>query len=149
MTVSVKAEDVTALDPREALLDLGFSGISEPHRVLGGWDTLLWRFTTRDGREHALRVHYLAGRQEAARRERVALEACARAHLPAPRVEATGEVAARPAMVLSWCPGQPLLSVIEQRPWAVWHWGKVFGQTQARGLAPAPPPAPPRPPPPP
>lgn len=129
----VDAEDIEArLDPRQALAQLGFQEVSEPERVLGGWDTLLWRFTTRDGREHSLRVHYLAGRQEAARRERVALEACARAHLPAPRVEAAGEVEARPAMVLSWCPGRPLLSVIEQRPWAIWRFGRLFGQTQAR-----------------
>jgi aminoglycoside phosphotransferase (APT) family kinase protein len=136
----VEVEDVAALDPREALLGLGFSDISQPERVLGGWDTLLWHFATADGREHSLRVYYLPERREIVWRERAALEACARAGLPAPKVESVGEAAGLPALVLTWCPGQTLLSVIEQRPWAVWHWGKIFGQTQARIHAVAPPP---------
>ena len=120
------------LDPRQALAQLGFPEVGEPERVLGGWDTLLWHFATPDGREHSLRVYHLPQRKEVAWRESVALETCAGAALPAPRVEAAGEVDGLPAAVLSWCPGRPLLGVIEQRPWAVWRLGRLFGRTQAR-----------------
>jgi hypothetical protein len=77
-------------------------------------------------------VYHLPQRKEVAWRESVALETCAGATLPAPRIEAAGELDGLPAAVLSWCPGRPLLGVIEQRPWAIWRLGKLFGRTQAR-----------------
>lgn len=128
------------VEPRSALASLGYTETSEPRRVRGGWDTLLWRFQTPDGAEHSLRVYYLPRRQEIARRERIALEACARAGLPAPRVETVGECEGLPAMVLSWCPGRPILSFIEKKPWAMWRLGRLFGRTQAQLHAVAPPP---------
>lgn len=127
------------VDPQRALAALGFPEVAGLQRVLGGWDTLLWRFITPDGGEHALRIYHLPRREEIAWRERVALQACARAGLPAPRVEAVGEAEGLPALVLSWCPGGPLLSAIERRPWALWRLGKLFGGTQARIHAVAPP----------
>ncbi len=132
------------IDPSRALSELGYAGASEPERVVGGWETLLWMFSTQDGRQHSLRVFQLPGlsddaRREVAWRERIALEACGRAGLPAPRVETVGEVQGLPAMVLSWCPGMPLLSLIEKRPWSMWRLGRLFGQTQARLHAVAPP----------
>jgi aminoglycoside phosphotransferase (APT) family kinase protein len=122
------------IDPRQALAGLGYTETSEPERVIGGWDTLLWRFGTPDGREHSLRVFVLPTRQEIAWRERIALETCARAGLPAPRVEKVGEVEVEelPALVLSWCPGLPILSLIEKKPWALWRFGRLFGRTQAQ-----------------
>lgn len=98
----------------------------------GGWDTLLWRFATPDGSEHSLRIHYLPRREEFAWRERLAMEACARANFPAPRVETVGEVGGLPAMVLSWCPGRPILAFVEKKPWQVWRLGKLIGRTQAQ-----------------
>ena len=138
------AMDVTdvegRVDPRRALAALGYGETSEPRRVRGGWDTLLWRFQTPDGREHSLRVYYLPRREEIARRERIALETCARAGLPAPRVEAAGECEGLPATVLSWCPGRPILSFIEKKPWTMWRLGRLFGRAQAQLHAVAPPP---------
>jgi hypothetical protein len=32
------------------LADLGYAETTEPQKVKGGWDTLLWRFATPDGR---------------------------------------------------------------------------------------------------
>jgi aminoglycoside phosphotransferase (APT) family kinase protein len=126
------AEIEAKIDPRKALSSLGYTETSEPQRVTGGWDTLLWRFGTPDGREHTLRVFILPTRQEIAWRERIALETCARAGLPAPRVEKVGEVHGLPALVLSWCPGLPILSFIEKKPWALWRLGRLFGRSQAQ-----------------
>ena len=126
------AEIEAQVDPRKALAALGYGETSEPRRVKGGWDTLLWRFGTPDGREHSLRVFCLPRREEFARRERIALETCAKGGLPAPRVETSGEVEGLPAMVLSWCPGATLWSFVEKRPWAIWRLGRLFGRTQAQ-----------------
>ena len=84
------AEIEAQIDPRRALAALGYAETSEPQRVTGGWDTLLWRFGTPDGRQHSLRVFHLPGRNEIAWRERIAMETCAKAGLPAPRVETVG-----------------------------------------------------------
>lgn len=37
------------IDPRAALAALGYPETTEPQRVKGGWETLLWRFATPDG----------------------------------------------------------------------------------------------------
>jgi len=134
------AEIEARIDPRQALAALGYPETSDPKRVRGGWETLLWRFQTPDGREHSLRVYHLPRIQPIAWRERVALETCERAGLPAPRVEAAGEFEGLPALVLSWCPGRPLLSYIEQKPWALWRLSRLFGRAQAQMHALAPPP---------
>jgi Ser/Thr protein kinase RdoA (MazF antagonist) len=119
------------IDPREALAALGYPEVSQPARVTGGWETLLWRFATPDGREHSLRVYHLPRIQAIAWRERAALMACEKAGLPAPRVEAAGEAGGFPALVLSWCPGIPLLAYVEKKPWALWRLGRLFGRAQA------------------
>jgi aminoglycoside phosphotransferase (APT) family kinase protein len=129
-----------SVDPRAALAALGYPDTSEPVRVVGGWDTLLWKFRTPDGGEHSLRVHYLPDREEFARRERIAMEACAAAGLPAPRVEASDHFQGLPAMVLSWCPGRPILSFIEKKPWLLLRMARLLGRAQARLHAVTPPP---------
>ncbi len=123
--------EAAQIDPREALASLGYPDVSEPIPVTGGWETLLWRFQTPDGAEHSLRVYHTARVRALAGRERTALEACANAGLPAPRVEAAGEAGGVPALVLSWCPGVPVLQVIEKKPWALWRMGRLFGRAQA------------------
>lgn len=128
-----------SIDPRRALAALGYENVSGVDRVLGGWETLLWRFTTPDAREHSLRVYELPRVRDIAWRERVALDACADAGLPAPRIETAGEFEGLPALVMSWCPGKPLLSAIESRPWLTWRLGRLFGNAQARVHAVAPP----------
>ncbi len=129
----------TSIDPRRALAALGYESVSDIEQVLGGWETLLWRFTTPDAREHSLRVYELPRVRDIAWRERIALDACAVAGLPAPRIETAGEFEGLPALVLSWCPGKPLLSAIESRPWSMWGLGRTFGMAQARVHAVAPP----------
>jgi aminoglycoside phosphotransferase (APT) family kinase protein len=129
------------IDPSEALVALGYPRVSELERVSGGWATLLWRFKTKDGFKHVLRIYHQPSgyEQEVAWRERLALKTCLKAGLPVPRVEKTGEVNGFPAVVLSWCPGVALMSFIEKKPWAVWRWGCVLGETQARVHAVTPP----------
>ena len=48
-----------ALEPHRVHAALGCERASEPERVTGGWDTLLWPFSTPDAREHSLRVYLL------------------------------------------------------------------------------------------
>ncbi len=127
------------IDPRQALAALGYAETTEPARVKGGWDTLLWRFATADGREHSLRVYSPHLPEGTPWRERLALETCAKAGLPAPRLEASGEIEGLPAVVLTWCPGLPILSFVEKKPWLLWRLGRLFGRTQARMHAVAPP----------
>ena len=124
--------DGMAVEPGDALAALGFLATSDPVRLTGGWDTLLWRFTADDGSDHVLRCFHLPGAAETARRERIALEACAAAGLTAPRIEAVGEFHGLPIAVQCWCPGTPLLTLLEKRPWAVGRLGRLFGSTQAR-----------------
>src|SRR3989304_5389396 len=92
------------IDPREALAALGYPETTEPQRVKGGWETMLWRFATPDGAQPSLRrspppggaepsrrVHPLPERDEFARRERLALQPCENGGLPAPRLQAAGD----------------------------------------------------------
>src|SRR3990172_12073906 len=94
------ADIETQIDPRAALAALGYPETTEPQRVKGGWETLLWRFATPNGGEHSLRVHHLPGREEFARRERLALQACEKGGLPAPPLEGAGDFQRLPAIVL-------------------------------------------------
>jgi aminoglycoside phosphotransferase (APT) family kinase protein len=127
------------LDPREALAALGCAEPLDIRRVKGGWDTLLWRFRTSDDRTHSLRIYFLPGRDEVVHRERIALETCATAGLPAPRVEQIAEFKGLPALVLSWCEGLPILSFAEKRPWQLWRLARLFGRAQAQVHAVSPP----------
>jgi aminoglycoside phosphotransferase (APT) family kinase protein len=134
------APEQRQIDPRQVLASLGYCDVGEPVPVTGGWETLLWRFDTPDGRAHALRLYHLHDAATTARRECVALGACAAADLSAPRVERIGEYEGMPVVVQTWCPGAPLLTLLEKKPWAVGRLGRLFGRTQARlDMTPAPP----------
>ncbi|HET8944869.1 MAG TPA: hypothetical protein VFO59_08825, partial [Dehalococcoidia bacterium] len=65
-----------SVDPRRTLSALGYTEISEPVRITGGWETLIWRFQTPDGGDHSLRVYFVPGSHELARCEMIALGAC-------------------------------------------------------------------------
>ena len=122
----------TGIDPRRVLDALGFADASDPVAVSGGWETLLWRFSTPDGAEHALRVYCLGGAEDAARRERVAMHACAAAGIATPRIEAAGILDGQPAIVQTWCRGESLFDRISRRPWSMPRLGREFGRLQAR-----------------
>lgn len=127
MTIVPVASDIK---PRRVLDALGFADASDLVAVPGGWETLLWRFATPDGAEHALRVYCLGG--ASARRERVAMETCAAAGIETPRVEASGTYDGMSVVVQTWCPGESLMDRISRKPWSMPRLGREFGRLQAR-----------------
>jgi Ser/Thr protein kinase RdoA (MazF antagonist) len=131
----VKSTDIEAqIEPQKILADLGYTKISDLQKVYGGWATLLWRFRTEKGSVHTLRVYHKPEefKEEMAEREELVLRVCHKAGLPVPVVEKSAKINELPALVLSWCEGLPLISFIEKKPWTVWHWGRLFGELQAR-----------------
>lgn len=120
------------IDPRAVLRSLGYPEVEALERVLGGWETSLWRFLTPDGGLHALRVHPGPEHARDARNEEAALRACMAAGVPVPAVEASGQWEERPALVLSWCPGRTCLAATLRRPWSIWRIGLSLGRQQAR-----------------
>ncbi|HET9477351.1 MAG TPA: phosphotransferase [Dehalococcoidia bacterium] len=120
-----------SIDPRRTLAALGYIDISEPVRITGGWETLIWRFQTADGGDHSLRVYFVPGSHAMARREMIALRTCEEAGQPAPRIEKFGEHEGMPAAVLTWCPGLPILTAVEQKPWQILKLSRMFGRAHA------------------
>jgi Ser/Thr protein kinase RdoA (MazF antagonist) len=120
------------IEPRRVLAQLGFGETSEPVAVPGGWETLMWRFASPDGAEHALRVYCLDGAQQAAWRERIAMQTCAAAGIATPRIEAAGTYDGLPVIVQTWCPGKNLIELGARRPWSMPRLGREFGRLQAR-----------------
>jgi aminoglycoside phosphotransferase (APT) family kinase protein len=120
------AEDV---DPVAVLAALGISGASEPARVTGGTDTLIWRVEV-SGSLYALRL-FRAEQHETCHREQLAMSA-AEGSLPIPRLQVQGVWEGRPALLLSWCPGQSLGRLLFQEPHRVLRLGARFGQMHAR-----------------
>lgn len=121
-----------SVDPRATLTALGYPETTDPTRITGGWETLIWRFGTPDGKDHSLRVYFVPGSQAMARREMLALRTCEDVGLPAPRVETFGEHGGMPAAALTWCPGVPILTAVEQKPWLIVRLSRLFGRTHAR-----------------
>ena len=124
--------DGSEIDPSAVLLHFGWQAMAAPKRVVGGWDTLLFKFATPDGRPHALRIYRRPESSQAAAREVIALECCAGTDVPVPSLEAAGKWHDQPVMILSWSPGEPLLDAVQRRPWAIWRLANDFGRVQAR-----------------
>ncbi len=126
------------LDPRAILAALGYgAGVTAITRVTGGRDTAIWRIERGDA-TYVLRVFrpeqaHIARREAAIMRETVP-------GVPIPAVQATGEWAGRPALLLHWCAGHTLLDALRADPRRFQALARLFGATQARlHAAPAPP----------
>lgn len=119
------------IDPAAVLAALNVRAAGPLERVTGGLDTAIWRFPTADGAWHALRV-FRPEQATAAQREQAAIAAARAGRVPVPAIEASGVWHNRPAVVLSWSPGRPLLAVLEKAPWDLWRLGRRFGRMQAR-----------------
>jgi aminoglycoside phosphotransferase (APT) family kinase protein len=121
-------------DPRDVLSALGVTPAGPCDRVSGGWDTLIWRFPTDDGRFHALRLYRGSGEgdRDAAVRERAAMQAAAAGGLPVPSLDAHGEFEGRPAFVLEWMAGQTLFDLAKAKPWSLPVLARAMGRTQAQ-----------------
>ncbi|MBI1886065.1 MAG: aminoglycoside phosphotransferase family protein [Chloroflexi bacterium] len=127
-------------EPAAVLRSLGYRDCTDLQPVSGGWATAMWRFATPDGAQHALRVFRHAEATASVQREQAAMEAAAAGGIPVPAIEAAGTWRDLPVMVLSWCPGQPLLAVLQRRPWLLWRLGSACGRLQAHiHTVPAPP----------
>jgi aminoglycoside phosphotransferase (APT) family kinase protein len=100
--------------------------------VSGGWDTSIWRvrFPGAGGQDYALRL-FRAGQEAACAREVAAMHAAGEA-VPVPRVRLRGAWEGRPALLMDWAPGAPLLAALRARPWDSPLLGMAFGATQAR-----------------
>jgi aminoglycoside phosphotransferase (APT) family kinase protein len=120
---------VPDLDPLAILKSLGISAPRSVTTVTGGADTLIWR-VEHGNATYALRV-FRPEQATAAQREHQALEAARNGGLIVPTVHATTIWRDRPAVLLSWCPGEPLLNRLMREPWRVWSLGVAFGRSQA------------------
>ena len=128
------------LDPHAILAALGLTGAAEATPISGGADTAIWRVA--HGRQlYALRV-FRAEQAEICRREIAAMRAALEGGLPVPGIQAAGSWRDRPALLLSWCAGEPLIRALQRRPGRVWNLGVQFGRMQAAIHAIAPAPAP-------
>lgn len=131
------------IDPREVLAAVDWTDAEDFTPVEGGWDNLIWRFESADGRSHALRLYRLSADTDAlataAAWEERALRRALAAGLPAPALEASGTYGGAPFTVQEWLPGRPLLASLERTPWRIWSLGRAFGRLQAQThmLAPA------------
>lgn len=123
-------------DPVAILEAAGWQPARPPERVTGGWDTLIWRFRTADGRDHALRLHRPREDPERLRltaaNEVASLRALAAAGLPAPAVEGEGLCHGVPYSIQEWVPGELLMELLRKQPWRVWQLGRMFGRMHAR-----------------
>ncbi|MEO7913019.1 MAG: phosphotransferase, partial [Roseiflexaceae bacterium] len=117
------------LDPHAILAALGITGAAEATPVSGGSDTAIWRVA--HGQQlYALRV-FRAGQTTTYRREIAAMRAAHAGGLPIPAIHAAGSWHDRPALLLSWCAGEPLLRALQRHPRRLWSLGTQFGRMQA------------------
>src|SRR5215207_9824260 len=117
-----------ALDPQAILAALGLPGAAEATPVAGGADTAIWRVA--QGQQlYALRV-FRAEQAETCRREIAAMRAAFDGGLPVPAIHLAGSWRDRPALLLGWCAGEPLLHMLQRKPRRLWSLGTQFGRMQ-------------------
>jgi aminoglycoside phosphotransferase (APT) family kinase protein len=122
--------DQGAIDPVAVLEALGVAGVRSATPVTGGWDASIWRVEQEKGL-FALRL-FRVGKDEDCRREARVMRAAATGGLPVPAVCAEGAWRDRPALLLSWCAGRPLLHEVRARPWRAWRLAVAAGRMLAR-----------------
>jgi len=128
------------LDPYAILAALGLNGVAEATPVAGGADTAIWRVA--HGRQlYALRV-FRAEQAETYQREIAAMRAALAGGLPVPAIHLAGIWRDRPALLLGWCVGEPLLPALQRQPGRLWSIATEFGRMQAAIHAVVPAPAP-------
>ena len=95
-------------------------------------DTTLWRISHPAGDSDLLVRIFTTGKDDAAARERVAMEAAARHDVPAPEVLLAEEMDGQPVLVTTWCPGEPALQVLERSPGDAHRIGMAMGGSLGR-----------------
>jgi aminoglycoside phosphotransferase (APT) family kinase protein len=123
-------EDTHLLDPMAILAALGAPDAQTAVPVEGGSDTAIWRVERPEG-SAALRL-FRTDQVETCSRELSAMRAAVTNGLPAPTVYVEGNWKSRPALLLSWCPGRPLMHELREKPSLAAELGHEFGRVQAR-----------------
>jgi aminoglycoside phosphotransferase (APT) family kinase protein len=118
------------LDPQAILTALGHPNARVVAPVGGGRDAAIWCVAEGDD-AYALRV-FPPGRVESTRREVAAMRAAVAGGIPAPAVQAFEVWHGHAALLLAWCPGHPLLTELQARPWRVYALGHMAGACLAR-----------------
>ncbi len=118
------------LDPIAILAALDVTDATAATPVSGGEDTTIWRIDRLSG-QYALRV-FAPGEERKCAREVATMRAAEAGGIPVPTVYAEGSWHGRPALLLSWCPGQTLFAALREKPLRVWSLGVMFGRMQAR-----------------
>ncbi len=120
------------LDPVAILAALGVEQPVKVTPVSGGWDTALWRVDT-PVRTSALRV-FRSEQARTCRKEALVMRALRELspHLPVPAVYAEGVSQDRPALLLEWCRGRPILDELRQHPTRIWQLGTAMGRVHAQ-----------------
>jgi aminoglycoside phosphotransferase (APT) family kinase protein len=116
------------IDPIEALNSLGFDQVDAIEPLLGGMDTLLWRFEA--GGTFVLRL-FRREQEEVAAKEIAIMRLLGDLVYPVPTVHGVGHWKRRPALVMDWVAGTTFSAALEQRPWSASALGMRFGRAQA------------------
>jgi Ser/Thr protein kinase RdoA (MazF antagonist) len=117
-------------DPTVAPAELGVQDVRACEPVTGGTSAAVWRVETGAG-TRALRV-LPPGREQALAREVGAMRAARASGAPVPAVLAVRLALERPAVLLEWLPGRPLLEELGERPERAGTLLRAFGRTQGR-----------------
>lgn len=117
------------VDPCVILTALGFSTIDEAEPITGGRDTAIFRIVIGDNTS-ALRV-FRPDQLKVSQNEVRAMRLAKVAGIPVPTVHAHGVWHDYPVLLLSWCPGQPLISELTERPERAKPLGMEAGKTLA------------------
>lgn len=121
--------EAAPVDPLLVLHALGLAGPAQAFPVSGGADTAMWRIERGDAR-FALRV-FRPEQVAVARREVAAMRLAGNAGIPVPELHAEGAWRDRPALLLDWMPGEPLMPALIAHPWRAWPLGIALGRAQA------------------
>lgn len=118
-----------SLDPRPILTTLGLPATARATAVTGGADAALWQVD--DGNQtYALRL-LQATQAIQGHIETVTMTAAARAGVPVPRIITTGVWRDRPALLMTWCPGETMAAALMTDPARAPALSLAFGRTQA------------------
>jgi len=122
--------DAHGLDPVAILSAMGVSAPASVEPAEGGFDTAIWHVESA-GEGYALRV-FRPEQAETCRREVAAMSAARLGGIPVPAVHKQIVWHDRPALLLSWCEGSPMLERVRERALDVFKLGAALGRMQAR-----------------
>ena len=118
------------IDPLQPLAALGVEDVIGTQPVSGGMDALLWRVDTPRG-SYALRLFRPDQRGQCTGEVR-AMQIAGALDVPVPRIAAHGAWGDRPAILMEWCEGRPILDAALDHFELCDSLGRSMGRLQAR-----------------